>query len=105
CKYLVEPALRTEPLPGFQCAETSLPPATGLQHPGQPPTPPPPKLFRAYLDISARLCGPPAIDREFKTIDFLTLLHLHAVPDRVRTRFFQYPALLVAPGTPPPFLC
>jgi len=30
----------------------------------------PPRLFRAYLEISGRICGPPAIDREFKTIDF-----------------------------------
>jgi putative hemolysin len=48
----------------------------------------PPRLFRAYLDISAKLCGPPAIDREFKTIDFLTLIDLAHVPDRVRTRYF-----------------
>ena len=48
----------------------------------------PARLFRAYLDISARVCGPPAIDREFKTIDFLTLVDLQALPDRVRRRFF-----------------
>jgi putative hemolysin len=34
------------------------------------------------------LCGPPAIDREFKTIDFLTLMDLQELPDRVRARFF-----------------
>src|SRR6202012_5713025 len=32
------------------------------------------KLLRAYLAIGAKICGPPAIDREFGTIDFLTLL-------------------------------
>jgi putative hemolysin len=48
----------------------------------------PPRLFRAYLDISAKVCGPPAIDREFKTIDFLTLIDLAHMPDRVRVRFF-----------------
>jgi putative hemolysin len=47
-----------------------------------------PRLFRAYLEVSARLCGPPAIDREFKTIDFLTLIDLRHIPDRVRTRLF-----------------
>lgn len=31
-----------------------------------------PKLFGLYLRYGAKLCGPPAIDREFKTIDFLT---------------------------------
>jgi putative hemolysin len=40
------------------------------------------------LDISARVCGLPAIDREFKTIDFLTLADLRKLPDRVRMRFF-----------------
>jgi putative hemolysin len=52
------------------------------------PAPATPRLFRAYLDVSARLCGPPAIDREFKTIDFLTLIDLQHVPDRLRTRLF-----------------
>ena len=76
-KYLVEPSLRTQPKAGFRCEQTE--PVT---------PPPPPRLFRAYLDISARLCGPPAIDRDFRTIDFLTLVDLYAIPDRVRTRFF-----------------
>jgi putative hemolysin len=31
-----------------------------------------PKLFELYLRFGAKLCGPPAIDREFGTIDFLT---------------------------------
>jgi|SRR5579864_2427670 len=77
-KYLIEPVLRTRPRPEFACRaghETSFAPAI-------------PRLFRAYLDVSARLCGPPAIDREFKTIDFLTLIDLQHIPDRVRTRLF-----------------
>ena len=77
-EYLVEPSLRTNPREGRRCKPN------GSRH--SPPRPP--RLFRAYLDISARVCGPPAIDREFKTIDFLTLVDLQALPDRVRTRFF-----------------
>ena len=77
-KYLVEPSLRTKPVEGCECQ-------TSGSHAAAPR---PPRLFRAYLDISARICGPPAIDREFKTIDFLTLVDLQALPDRVRTRFF-----------------
>lgn len=77
-KYLVEPALRTLPAPGHDCRRKNLDTGPIL----------PPRLFRAYLDISAKLCGPPAIDREFKTIDFLTLIDLRRLPDRVRTRFF-----------------
>lgn len=63
-KYLVEPAIRTKPASGHDCKSTGS--NTGLIRL--------PRLFRAYLEISARLCGPPAIDREFKTIDFLTCL-------------------------------
>ena len=77
-KYLVAPLLRTNPVESRKCRPSSAPVAL----------PRPPRLFRAYLDISARICGPPAIDREFKTIDFLTLVDLQALPDRVRTRFF-----------------
>jgi putative hemolysin len=79
-KYLVDPPFRTTPQPGFFCRTQDG--ATDY------PSPRPPRLFRAYLDISARLCGPPAIDREFKTIDFLTIIDLQHLPDRVRTRFF-----------------
>ena len=31
-----------------------------------------PRLLSAYLALGAAICGPPAIDREFRTIDFLT---------------------------------
>jgi putative hemolysin len=79
-KYLIEPTLRTEPKPEFRCSKSdTAAPAIA---------PKMPRLFRAYLDVSARLCGPPAIDRAFKTIDFLTLIDLHHIPDRVRTRLF-----------------
>lgn len=46
-----------------------------------------PKLLRAYLSIGAKICGPPAFDREFKTIDFLTLLDLRQLPEAVRNHF------------------
>jgi putative hemolysin len=77
-KHLVEPALRTKPVEKRRCHSSGA-----LMAPPRPP-----RLLRAYLDISARICCPPAIDREFKTIDFLTLVDLHILPDRVRTRFF-----------------
>ncbi len=35
-----------------------------------------PKLLKTYLAIGARIAAPPAWDREFRTIDFLTLLDL-----------------------------
>jgi len=46
-----------------------------------------PKLLRTYLAIGARICAPPAWDREFGTIDFLTLLDLKLLSPAARNRF------------------
>ena len=46
-----------------------------------------PKLLRTYLAIGARICSAPAWDREFGTIDFLTLLDLHNISTSARNRF------------------
>jgi putative hemolysin len=48
-----------------------------------------PKLLRAYLTIGAKICSEPAIDRDFKTIDFLTLLDLQMLHPRVAKRFLD----------------
>ena len=71
------PEWRTKPLPGWEC------PLDHLAH--EPPKVP--KLLRAYLNLGAKICGPPALDRHFKTIDFLTWLDLQALPAAVRTRY------------------
>jgi putative hemolysin len=94
-KHLAAPEFHVQPWHWCRC-QSSAPEsefanvsAPICDHPPHQTTPPGlPRLFRAYLDISARLCGPPAIDRDFKTIDFLTLVDLHSIPDRVRSRFF-----------------
>lgn len=46
-----------------------------------------PPLFAIYLRYGAKVCGPPAIDREFKTIDFLTLLDLNNVDEQTLAGF------------------
>jgi putative hemolysin len=74
---LVTPELRTQPLPEFAF---TLAPSGGSR-------PTPPKLLRSYLAVGAQICGPPALDREFKTIDFLTLLDLEALSPSVRARW------------------
>jgi putative hemolysin len=79
-RCLVETLLRTVPRPENRCQASA---DRGAAPPRLP------RLFRAYLEISGRLCGPPAIDREFGTIDFLTLVDLERVPERVRSRFFS----------------
>lgn len=48
-----------------------------------------PKLLRAYLGVGAWICGPPAVDREFGTIDFLTLLNLERLEPELRSRLRQ----------------
>lgn len=46
-----------------------------------------PKLLRTYIGVGARICGPPAWDREFGTIDLLTLLDLQQICPAPRNRF------------------
>jgi len=77
--HLVAPPLRTIPLPAF-----ALPSVTDPRD-----CPPPPKLLRAYLGLGAKICGPPAIDREFKTIDFLTLMDCRNLPAIVTEHFHR----------------
>ncbi|MFH5833073.1 GNAT family N-acetyltransferase [Halalkalibaculum sp. DA3122] len=48
-----------------------------------------PQLFRLYMDLGAKVCSPPAIDREFKTIDYLVILDTEALDERTRTLFFK----------------
>jgi len=76
-KHLVEPRFRTRPQPKFEC------PLAQLTDEG----PKIPKLLRAYLSVGAKICGPPALDREFKTIDFLTFIDLQTLPPAARARF------------------
>jgi putative hemolysin len=45
-------------------------------------------LFEIYLRYGGKVCSPPAIDRRFKTIDFLVLLDVAALNPRARRLFF-----------------
>ena len=47
-----------------------------------------PQLFRIYLRHGAKVCGPPAIDRRFKTIDFLILFDVAAMDEKRLKTFF-----------------
>jgi putative hemolysin len=72
--HLVHPALRTVPLSKFICPMDQL----------ASKVPKIPKLLRTYLALGSKICGPPAIDREFKTIDFLTWMDLDSLPAAAR---------------------
>lgn len=47
-----------------------------------------PKLFLTYLRFGAKVCSPPAIDREFKTIDFFVMFDFAAIDEKTRWRLF-----------------
>jgi putative hemolysin len=70
----VHPGFLVRPLPGREC-RLGAPGALG-----RPITIP--RLFRTYLRYGARVLGPPALDPEFKTVDFLTLLDVAAMDPR-----------------------
>jgi putative hemolysin len=76
-RWLAEPAWRTVPTPAYHCpmAERALEPVKI------------PKLLRAYLNLGGRICGPPALDPHFKTLDFLTMLDLEGLGPEDRQRF------------------
>jgi putative hemolysin len=74
--HLASPSFRTRPRESFECSLDLLTEESARI----------PKLLRAYLAMGAKICGPPALDRQFKTIDFLTLLDLESMPALVRER-------------------
>jgi putative hemolysin len=76
-KHLAQPQWRTRPLSAYDCSLSQL-----TANPVKVP-----KLLRAYLTLGAKICGPPALDHQFKTIDFLTFLDLEAMPLLARARF------------------
>jgi len=67
--HLAPAAWLTRPHPRFACS---------LDGAKTTPAPRTPRLLQAYLALGAGICGPPAIDREFKTIDFLTWIDVES---------------------------
>jgi putative hemolysin len=66
------------PLPGFECDDRELfddaaPAPVAL-----------PKLLQSYLRFGAKVCSPPALDRQFGTIDFFTWFDLGQLNERAR---------------------
>jgi len=46
-----------------------------------------PPLFKGYIRIGCNICGPPAFDTEFGTIDFLIVVDVRNVPERYLRHF------------------
>jgi putative hemolysin len=95
-QYRVSPEFATEPTAAYACPmeqeSADAQPLPLQQDPSLPVPPLPipvkvPKLLKTYMAIGARISGPPAWDREFGTIDFLTLLDLKLISPSARNRF------------------
>lgn len=89
--YRVSTEFATEPTEAYACPHEQEG-APAQQAPADRPVslpalPKVPKLLRTYLAIGARVCAPPAWDREFGTIDFLTLLDLKQLSPSARNHF------------------
>lgn len=80
---LIHRSLRVGCRPGFECrAEDGAAPYQGKV--GIPP------LFKLYLRYGSRVVSPPALDREFKTIDWLVLFDFEELAPHSRKLFFGY---------------
>jgi putative hemolysin len=94
-RFRVPPEFATEPTAAYACPieqkdADPLPFSSGMESALPVPaatTVKVPKLLRTYLAIGSFICGPPAWDKEFGTIDFLTLLDLQAMSPSARNHF------------------
>jgi len=77
--FLAAPELRTKPQLAFSLNVESAQPVAN--------TVAAPRLLLAYLNLGARICGEPALDYEFKTIDFLTFLDPESMPPVAHSGF------------------
>lgn len=75
-KYLLETK------PKFDCPETERDPEAWKNVKL-------PQLFRLYIDLGAETLSKPALDREFKTIDFLILVDIQKLDERTKTLFLK----------------
>ncbi len=78
----VHPTLLAPPLPGLGCDDAD-PAAVAVAPVHIPP------LFASYLSLGAKVFGPPAIDRAFKTIDFLVSLDVQSLDAHSYKFFFR----------------
>ena len=74
----LHPRLCLPPLPGFECHAPTVIADRNIVLP---------RLFRTYLKYGAKVCSLPAIDRMFKTIDYLVMLDVNDLDPQTLTLF------------------
>ena len=76
----VDESVRVHPRASFACPLAAVPEdSDGVRVP---------PLFSIYLRYGARVCGAPALDRAFGTIDFPVILDVEALSRAARSTFF-----------------
>jgi len=78
----MHPTFYVPPRAGFECDGD----ASEGRGDGEPSVP---KLFRTYLRFGAKVCGPPAVDRAFKTTDFFVVFDIAGMDAKTRRLFFE----------------
>ena len=79
--HYVHPTLRIKPQPGFECYDATV--AVDETQPVKIP-----QLMQLYLSHGAKICSLPAMDRIFKTIDYLAVLDEKNISEHARKLFF-----------------
>jgi len=82
-RFLSDPSLRVSPRRGFDIPP--LPRSAQIDETSSLRSLPP--LFRGYLRMGAKVCGPPAYDRQFGTTDFFVLAKTGDIAGRYSRRF------------------
>ncbi len=76
----LHPGIRVEPRAGWECRADGPLPVIAQ-------TPEIPRLLQGYLNLGGNVCSEPALDRAFRTIDYLVLLDVEAMPPGLFRRF------------------
>ncbi len=78
---MIHPSFLVRPRQGFECYPSGFTADVDVSVKVPP-------LFAGYLKLGSRICGEPALDRDFKTIDFLTWFDAERLDPAVKRTFF-----------------
>ncbi|HJL19710.1 MAG TPA: GNAT family N-acyltransferase [Sandaracinaceae bacterium LLY-WYZ-13_1] len=76
------PTVCLRPLPALRCDASVAPAEASTELP---------PLFASYLSLGAQVCSEPAVDRDFKVIDFFVVLDVERMDPRVRRSLTDRP--------------
>ncbi|MFA7230485.1 MAG: GNAT family N-acyltransferase [Victivallaceae bacterium] len=88
-KNYLSALLQASPLPGYTLEHPGNSEISALLEDGRSLLLSIPPLFKGYLRLGVGICGEPAWDQEFKSIDFLILLDCKKIPEKYARHFFS----------------